>query len=194
MPSVVLIGDSIRLGYQPFVREILSGEADVWGPKENGGTSVNVLAHLEPWAISREADVIHLNCGLHDLKRLADPARPDVGLDAYRDNVRTILTTLGERTRSRIVWATTTPVNARWHEEQKRFVRLEVDVAAYNEAAVAVATELGLPVDDLCAAVEAAGRDALLGPDGVHFKEEGYRLLAETVAESVRLAWGGETR
>jgi len=190
MPSVVLIGDSIRMSYQPFVTEILRGEADVWGPEENGGTSVNVLAHLGSWAIARDADVIHLNCGLHDLKRLEDPARTDVPLDAYRDNVRTILTTLGERTRSRIIWAATTPVNPQWHEQNKGFVRLEADVDAYNEAAAAVATELGLQIDDLCAAVEAAGCDSVLGPDGVHFKPEGYRLLAETVAEAVRQGGG----
>ncbi|HEY66459.1 MAG TPA: hypothetical protein G4O02_18060 [Caldilineae bacterium] len=46
--SVVLIGDSIRMGYEPFVWEMLQGVADVWGPEENGGTSQNVLDHLHP--------------------------------------------------------------------------------------------------------------------------------------------------
>ena len=74
-----------------------------------------------------------------------------------------------ERTRSRIIWAATTPVNPQWHEQNKGFVRLEADVDAYNEAAATVATELGLEIDDLFGAVEATGRDSLLGPDGVHF-------------------------
>ena len=35
--TVVLIGDSIRMGYQPFVTEALAGEAEIWAPEENGG-------------------------------------------------------------------------------------------------------------------------------------------------------------
>ena len=39
MKAVILIGDSIRMGYQETVREQLGGRAGVWGPAENGGTS-----------------------------------------------------------------------------------------------------------------------------------------------------------
>ncbi len=69
MGTIVLIGDSIRMGYQEVVRRELGGVAEVWGPEENGGNSENVLAHLEDWALSRSPDVIHVNCGLHDLRK-----------------------------------------------------------------------------------------------------------------------------
>jgi len=46
---VVLVGDSIRLGYAPRVAERLSGKAVVISPAENGGDSANVLAHLSYW-------------------------------------------------------------------------------------------------------------------------------------------------
>ena len=39
MKSVILIGDSIRLGYQGVVRQELAGTAQVWGPAENGRDS-----------------------------------------------------------------------------------------------------------------------------------------------------------
>jgi len=66
--QVVLIGDSIRLGYQETVAQELAGRAQVWGPPENSGDSVNVRRHLEEWVLSRRPTVVHLNCGLHDIK------------------------------------------------------------------------------------------------------------------------------
>ena len=72
MKTIVLIGDSIRMGYQEKVREQLADWAYVWVPEENGGTSENILAHLDKWVLSRRADVVHINCGLHDIKKEFD--------------------------------------------------------------------------------------------------------------------------
>ena len=47
MKRIVLIGDSIRMGYQEKVHEQLADWADVWAPEENGGDSEKVLAHLD---------------------------------------------------------------------------------------------------------------------------------------------------
>jgi isoamyl acetate esterase len=69
MKTVILIGDSIRLGYQDVVRQKLAGTAEVWGPAENGGGSRNVLRHLDSWALEKTPAVAHLNCGLHDVKQ-----------------------------------------------------------------------------------------------------------------------------
>ena len=68
-PKVILIGDSIRMGYQEVVWHELSDIADVWAPMENGGNSENVLNHMETWVLSRTPDIVHLNCGLHDIKK-----------------------------------------------------------------------------------------------------------------------------
>ncbi|WP_257968099.1 hypothetical protein [Peribacillus deserti] len=35
MKKVLLLGDSIRMGYEPFVREALEGKAEVTAPEEN---------------------------------------------------------------------------------------------------------------------------------------------------------------
>src|SRR5690242_14324262 len=69
LPKVVLIGDSIRLGYAPLVAKRLAGQAVVVSPAANGGDSANVLKHLDEWVLREKPDVIHLNCGLHDLKQ-----------------------------------------------------------------------------------------------------------------------------
>ena len=36
MKQVMLLGDSLRMGYEPLVRELLKGKAEVSGPNENG--------------------------------------------------------------------------------------------------------------------------------------------------------------
>ena len=185
-PLVVLIGDSIRMGYQDHVASQLASRAEVWVPKENGGDSRNVLAHLDQWVFSRQPDLVHVNCGLHDLKR-AFGAASAVPLDEYERNVRQILQRLQRELNGAVVWATTTPVDENWHHQNKGFDRLEADVEAYNVAARAVAEDLGVPIDDLFAVVQQKGKARLLTQDGVHFTEEGSQLLGRVVAECV---WG----
>jgi lysophospholipase L1-like esterase len=196
MKQITLIGDSIRMGYTPFVADALAGEAEIWGPVNNGGPSGNVLSHLDEWILTRTpaADVVHVNAGLHDLKKDFESGRPQASLAEYEANVRQILSKLRDwrdRTGAPVIWATMTPVNEQRHHATKGFDRFEADVADYNAAAVRVARELDVPVNDLFAVIESGGRDRLLGPDGVHFTAEGYKLLARAVVacvqESLRL-------
>lgn len=186
MKRVVLIGDSIRMGYQDGVARDLAGEAEVWGPEENCGDTRNVLAHVAEWIADRPADVIHINSGLHDIKRLPDPDRTAVPLDEYEGNVERILNAAIEKGDAQPVWALTTPVNEQWHHENKTFDRFNEDIQAINRAARRVCDRLGVPVNDLYAVVEEAGRDDLLVQDGVHFTEQGYEILARAVANEIR--------
>lgn len=186
MARVILIGDSIRMGYESVVRRELGGLAEVWAPEENGGNSRNVLAHLDEWALARSPDVVHINCGLHDLRREFGSPAHAVPLDEYEANLREILGRLQRETRAILIWATTTPVNEAWHHARKEFDRFEADVRAYNEAAARVTQALGIAADDLYGVVTGAGRDNLLLPDGVHFSTEGYEVLGQAVARAIR--------
>jgi lysophospholipase L1-like esterase len=185
MPKVVLIGDSIRMGYEPVVRQELTGEAEVWASAENAGTSENVREHLEAWVVGQRPALVHVNCGLHDIRTAFGASAKAIGIGAYRANVARIVATALE-TGAQVIWATTTPVNHAWHHANKDFDRFEADVRAYNEVAVEVARSLGASLNDLYSLVMAAGRDALLLPDGVHFKPIGYELLGKTAAQAIR--------
>lgn len=185
MQKVILIGDSIRMGYQDFVKAECAGSAEVWAPEENGGNSRNVLEHLEEWVLSRRPDLVHVNCGLHDIRREFGAAEPAVPLPEYRANVEAILRRILEETNARPIWATTTPVNQKRHHETKDFDRFSADVLLYNRAAVQVCQELEVPVNGLFEVVMKAGRDRLLLPDGVHFTEEGYRVLGRAVGDAL---------
>lgn len=192
MKQVVLIGDSIRMGYERFVRQALQDVADVWAPPENCSSSRMVLQHLDPWVLARHPDVVHVNCGLHDLAYKDADGRPTdhllVPLHEYQDNVRTILTKIRGQTAALVVWASSTPVNERWHLATKAFARYEADVRAYNAAGCAAARGLGIPINDLYEVVMRNGRDLLLSPDGVHLTEAGYRRVAEAVVAVLRPA------
>jgi len=188
MKKVILIGDSIRMGYQPFVQQELADCADVWGPEENGGTSGNVLAHLDEWAISRPAEIIHLNCGLHDLGGVFDAPDPGALLSQYRANLEEIFGRILDETGARLIWATTTPVNEHWHNENWNcgFDQIQAEGLAYNAASVEIARRKDILVNDLYGAIMDAGRDTLLQEDGIHFTESGYRVLGRAVARAIR--------
>lgn len=189
MKSIILIGDSIRIGYAPFVKRELQDVAQIWEPEKNGFTSRNVLLHLEPWVLSREADVVHLNCGLHDLARDQDRDGTlrdvRVSLEEYERNVRQILARVQQCGKT-IFWATITPVHQENHRTYKGMQRWESDIEKYNEVASRVARERNVPVDDLNRVVTEAGRDEVLLPDGVHYTEAGYELLGKAVARFLR--------
>src|SRR5262245_2767243 len=68
LPRVLLVGDSISIGYTLPVRTLLKGKANVHRVPENGGPTTNGLAKLSAWLGNGKWDVIHFNFGLHDLK------------------------------------------------------------------------------------------------------------------------------
>lgn len=187
MKKVILIGDSIRAGYQGHVESTMAGEAEFWHPEQNGGTSANVLAHLDEWVISRKPDLVHINAGLHDLARL-DTGACRVDEADYKRNVRAILTRIADETGAKIIWALTTPVNEVNHHKNKTFDRFEVDVVSRNRIAADVCEDLGVPINDLFTVVMTEGRDKLLLDDGVHYTEEGKRILGEAVVKALREA------
>ena len=64
LPRMLLIGDSISIGYTLPVRERLAGKANVHRIPENGGPTTNGLARLDAWLGTQRWDVIHFNWGL----------------------------------------------------------------------------------------------------------------------------------
>ena len=186
LPKVVLVGDSIRLGYAPKVAERLSGKAIVISPPENGGDSANVLVHLDEWVLRQKPDIVHLNCGLHDLKQFKTDGHHQVELDRYKENLRRIVARIREGSDAALVFADTTPIVDKRHAKRgAEFDRSEADVQRYNTAAIAIMGELGVPVHDVHWVVEQGNPETMLGPDGTHYTAAGSDRLAEAVADCV---------
>lgn len=186
MTKLMLIGDSIRMHYEPRVARELAPDLDTWGPNENCGTSANVVANIDDWLVEQRPDVVHLNCGLHDLRFDPGASTQQVLLDDYKKNLRRLFELLRRESRRQVIWATITPISEQRHQASRTSRRYETDVEEYNEAARAIALEHGAHINDLHGLVVAHGPLDLLGPDGVHFTEAGYTFLAHAVAASVR--------
>ncbi len=192
LPLVFIIGDSISMGYTPFVRKELEGRARVARHEGNGGDSNNVLSNLGTlWlpALGEEPALIHANAGLHDLRFWTEREEYQVTLESYAKNMAILARKLAA-TGAKVVWATTTPVIDGAPNMSKDFPRKNSDVEAYNAAAVEAMTAAGIEVDDLYSLVEEAGREKLVTPDGVHFTEDGYRALGAKVEAAISGALG----
>jgi lysophospholipase L1-like esterase/dienelactone hydrolase len=190
LPKIVLVGDSIAAGYTPLVAKQLEGRAVVVNPPASGGDSSNVLAHLEEWLVREKPAVVHLNCGLHDLKLAKETKKHQVELEQYQANLRQMVARLKQATNTIFVFANTTPIRDERHAKRRAaFDRTEADVQRYNAAASAVMHEAGVPVHDLHWAVEQAGIDKLQSQDGTHYSTTGYKRLAEAVADCVLRQW-----
>ncbi len=178
LPRVLLIGDSISIGYTPPVRALLAGVANVHRIPENGGATTRGLQQLDRWLGDGPWDVIHLNFGLHDIAR-RDGTNRSVSPDDYEANVRALIKRL-RHTGARLIFATTTPVPPVPDSPPRR----NADVRGYNQIARRVMRELGVPVNDLYAFIEPDLAE-FQQPNNVHFIDAGYRRLAEPVAASI---------
>ncbi len=183
-PRVLIIGDSISIAYTPHVAQVLAQRAEVLHNPGNGGDSENVAANLDSWLAQLPAEVIHFNCGLHDIKFHRDPRHIQVPLGRYRENLIRIVARL-KQSGAAVIWANTTPVVESRHTAVKEFDRYNRDVQVYNAAAAAIVAQAGMAIDDLHAVVTGAGPERLIGPDGVHMTEEGSVLLGRMVAARV---------
>ena len=74
MKKIVLLGDSIRMGYDKYVKEALEGVAEVVYPDENCRYAENVLRFAHDWKTkggwSDDVDLVHWNAGLWDVLEL----------------------------------------------------------------------------------------------------------------------------
>ena len=193
LPRVLLIGDSISIGYTLPVRELLKGKANLLRPLENSAQTAFGLTHLDAWLGNSKWDVIHFNFGLHDLKYLdaeGNYVTPDKGkqvalLPEYEANLRQIVARL-KKTGATLIWATTTPV------PDASSGRVKDDELKYNEVALRVMRQLGVQVDDLHAII--AADPALQLPHNVHFTPEGYQRLALSVVGTLEKALAARGR
>ena len=186
---VLLIGDSISIGYTLPVRRLLSGKANVHRIPENAGTRTNGLAKLSHWLGRGKWDVIHFNWGLHDVKIMPDGSR-QVTLENYQANLRELVRQL-RATGATLIWATSTPVPKEL--DQLKVKRIAADVPIYNAVARSVMDENQVAVDDLYAFALPRLTRIQYHAD-VHYKDEGYEELASQVAASIEAALDGKPR
>ncbi|MGJ8639250.1 MAG: prolyl oligopeptidase family serine peptidase [Opitutaceae bacterium] len=196
LPNVLILGDSISIGYTLQVRELLKGKANVYRPTNPSGTrpencsgSAKGVAKLNRWLSDTDWSVIHFNWGLHDLKHVHeagkhsksnDPKSPTLAtVDVYSANLELIVDKL-KATDARLVFATTTPVV----EGTLNPLREPDAPVRYNAAALEVMKANDIRVNDLYAFTEPHLAEWQL-PKNVHFNSPGSAALAKQVASVI---------
>lgn len=184
--KVYVIGDSISIQYSPYLQSYLRGVLD-YGRKSgddealldldnpqgsNGGDSSMVLSFLKAKSLSSgiDADLLLLNCGLHDIKTDPDTGKKQISLERYAENLREIVQTVA-RMRPKLVWIRTTPCDEKVHNVRPdmKFHRFAADCNEYNLTADQIMGEAGVPSIDLHGFTRNLGSD--LYCDHVHFHE-----------------------
>ena len=150
LPRVLLIGDSISIGYTPPVRQLLAGEANVHRISGNAGPSSNGVFLIESWLGKTKWDVIHFNFGLHDVRHFddagkatdADKGHRQVSEADYEKNLDQLVARM-KKTGAKLVFATTTPVPA------GSAGRVVGDEVRYNEIARRVMQKHNVAINNL---------------------------------------------
>lgn len=197
LPNVLIIGDSISIGYTPFVKESLKYKANVLRPVQDDGSPENCsgttkgVENIDRWIGDTKWEVIHFNFGLHDIKHVDpvtgegsnNPKHPlQADLKQYKKNLEFINEKL-KATSAKIIFATTTP----YPDVVEGPLRKPGMPAKYNREAVKIMNKNGIIINDLHAFMLPRLKELQL-PNNVHFTEEGSKALAGKVVERINEA------
>ncbi|MBT5707558.1 MAG: SGNH/GDSL hydrolase family protein [Verrucomicrobia bacterium] len=194
MPQILIIGDSISMGYTPVLQGMLYGKVDITRPPNSGGGWINCegtkrgVEMIDEWLALGDFDVIHFNFGLHDLKHVQpdtgrnsnDPSHPQQSnLKEYDANLRVIVAKL-KATGAKLIFATTTP----YPDKPGGPLRHADQPLKYNEVALAIMRANKVKVNDLHGFTLTRMNELLL-PNNVHFRPAANLELAQKVATSI---------
>ncbi len=182
MKKVILIGDSIRMGYDKYVKESLRDAAEVYYPAENCRFATYIIRFVHEWKKKGEwpedADIIHWNAGLWDLPEIMDD-----GTVTPIEHYATQIARIDRRLRllfpnAKIVFATSTAVQ----EEKygKDFMRRNSVIEQYNAAAINALSGTGTIINDLYA-ITASCPEACHSDKTHYSTPDGIKLVGDRV-------------
>ena len=185
--NVLIIGDSISIGYTPFVEKAMAPGVAIAHNPGNGGSTLRGLDSIASWTDKRQWDVILFNFGLHDMvykdkdnKYDVEHGQVSVPLADYKKNLETIVARLRETTAT-LIFVNTTVV------PENSAGRKVGDPERYNAVALEVMKKNGIEVVDLYTA-SLTIHPQNSPPNNVHYTPEGYELLAGWIIKAIKKA------
>jgi len=185
LPHVLIIGDSISIGYTLPTRELLKGKVNLHRIPTNGGPTIKGLKEIDKWLGKRKWDLIHFNWGLHDLKYMGKDGTNlvpkekggvvQVPLADYEKNLEKLVVRM-KKSAKQLVWRNTTPIPPGTR------ARDVGDSVKYNDAAARVMKKLKIPTLDLFTPSMKNMKEWMKKAD-VHYFPHGSQALAELVAK-----------
>ncbi len=194
MKRVLLLGDSIRMGYDSFVKELLDGEFEVfYDDNDNGRFAAYTLWQANQFFKNvGHFDVVHWNNGYWDMHIEPPMTTP---IHPVHEYVHFLGRTLDEIRRNGAVpiFATSAPILPEedaatvMQEGINRTFYKNEWVLEYNKAAVDFMRSEGVAVNDLYSLC-LESPTFYKTPDLLHLTEAGYRRCAEQTANAIREA------
>lgn len=176
LDRILLIGDSISVGYTPEVIGRMRGIAHVDRLANSRGINDPALFKEIGYLLAENRyAAVHFNNGLHGVHI------PD---EVYASCLSHTVQLLKQYARgAALVWASSTPVTlpatSSALDSEKNAL-----VLRRNARAAQIMRSYDIPLDDLYAVV--VSRPELGSGDGYHYSPEGYVALGTAVAESIR--------
>ena len=185
--KVFLIGDSICIGYRPFVKQALANVFDVTYPNVNCRNTQFVLTSLRGWSAMFEnpstVAVVGFNCGHWDIAHWNRDEESLTPEKEYAHNLKRIIKNLRQFfPMAKLIFFTTTPANSDWPDTVIN-PRTNDEIEKYNLTATSVAEEENVIVKDLYQLAQSFGNDCY--QDYVHFTEKYCEKLGEYVTKSI---------
>jgi lysophospholipase L1-like esterase len=175
LPRVLLIGDSISVGYRPFVEEQLKGKYNV----DLFATSKGIIdksyeKELRYVLSEYKYEVIHFNNGLHGW-HITD--------EDYKDGIAHLVALLKALSNdAKLIWATSTPITEA-HDNNMLDEANNSIVIRRNMVAQEVINKEKIKINDLYNLV--LGKGEIRRQDKYHYNEEGQMLQAKAVVDSI---------
>ena len=175
MKHIVLIGDSIRMGYDKYTKEALAGVAEVYYPSENCRFAEYVLRYAHEWKKNGEwptdVDLVHWNAGLWDVLELFGDA-PLTSPEYYAEAIARVDKRLRMLfPRAKMVFATSTAVLE--DKMSASFKRHNSIIDQYNRIAVEALSGTDTVINDLYAVTRECPE--AWHSDAVHYYTDGGR-------------------
>lgn len=190
LPKILIIGDSISIGYTPFVQEKLDSKALVFHNAGNAQHTGTGIKKIEEWIGDENWDVIQFNWGLWDLcyrhpNSKVQGNRDKVNgtitytLEDYASNLDSLVRILKSKTDAKLIFVTTSYVP---ENEAGRFQR---DAKQYNKAAKKIMKKHSVIVNDIYKKSREIHQEFGKGNDDVHYQNEGYQALGSIISEFI---------
>lgn len=183
---ILIIGDSISIGYTPYVWKYFQGKALVTHNPGNAQHTGTGIEKIEEWIGDEDWDVIQINWGLWDLVYRHPDATPygnrdkvngtvTFSPDEYASNLDQIVTKIKEISDAKLVFVTTSFVP---EGESGRF---SSDPEKYNAVAKEVMKRHGIPVNDIYEASKAIHKESGRAVNDVHYTQKGSDELGKII-------------
>ena len=196
MKKIILLGDSIRMGYDKYTKMALEGVAEVFSPEENCRFTQYVLRFIHKWVgdsgFGQDTDLVHFNVGLWDVIQIMHD-EPITPIEIYEQYLHRICKRIRECCpKAKVVFATSTPIHQANYESVKdEFWRSNETIRAYNAVAVKVVTQYDFAVNDLYSLMEGAP-DHFFSDRTHYYTKDATEIMTNRVLDVIKEQIGVE--